>query len=123
MNDPTPRKVKSIKSRQDTIDHAETVSKTDNIPRVHSHFLVSSEKLDKVTRRVIAPYAQIERKGLKDEEEKTARYLDINRFNVFLEDTVDLDSLLYETASVLKTITESSGKLYTLLRDEMHFII
>ncbi|KAJ0183100.1 hypothetical protein K1T71_001076 [Dendrolimus kikuchii] len=110
MFDPTPRNVKSVKSRQDTISQAdEAISKRENVPKVHSHFLVSSEKLDKVTRRVIAPYAQIERKGLKDEEEKAERYLDINRFNVFLEDTVDLDSLLYETALVLKTITESSG--------------
>lgn len=79
------------------------------MPKVHSHFLVPSEKLDKVTRRVIAPYAQIERKGMKEEEAKEGRYLDMNRFNVFLEDTVDLDSLLYETAMVLKTVTHSSG--------------
>ncbi|KAM3960082.1 LOW QUALITY PROTEIN: cAMP and cAMP-inhibited cGMP 3',5'-cyclic phosphodiesterase 10A [Aphomia sociella] len=77
--------------------------------KVHSHFLAPSEKLDKVTRRVIAPYAQIERRGLKEEEVKEGRYLDINRFNVFLEDTVDVDSLLYETAMVLKTVTNSSG--------------
>lgn len=48
--------------------------------------------------------------GLKEEEEKAGRYLDMNRFNVFLEDTVDLESLLYETAMVLRTVTESSGK-------------
>ncbi|KAJ8723529.1 hypothetical protein PYW08_003441 [Mythimna loreyi] len=84
----------------------------------HSHFLVPSEKLDKVTRRVIAPYAQIERKGLKDAEEKAGRYLDMNRFNVFLEDTVDLESLLYETAMVLKTVTESSG-VFVYMVDKM----
>ncbi|XP_063891461.1 cAMP and cAMP-inhibited cGMP 3',5'-cyclic phosphodiesterase 10A-like [Helicoverpa armigera] len=94
---PIQKNVKSTKSRQDTINQTQ------------SHFLVPSEKLDKVTRRVIAPYAQIERKGLKEDEEKADRYLDMNRFNVFLEDTVDLESLLYETAMVLKTVTDSSG--------------
>lgn len=82
--------------------------------RVQSHFLVPSDKLEKVTRRVIAPYAQIERKGLKEDEGKQGTYLDISRFNVFLEDTVDLDSLLYETAMVLKTVTNSSGIFDTL---------
>ncbi|CAG4974715.1 unnamed protein product [Parnassius apollo] len=110
MVDPTPKNVKSVKSRLDTINQNEESGnkKTSNINPVQSHFLVPSEKLDKVTRRVIAPYAQIERKGLKDEEAKEGTYLDISRFNVFLEDTVDLDSLLYETAVVLKTITNSS---------------
>lgn len=87
--------------------------------KVHSHFLVPSEKLDKVTRRVIAPYAQIERKGVKEDEEKAGRYLDMNRFNVFLEDTVDLDALLFETANVIKTVTNSSGKiLFRLLQTQ-----
>lgn len=49
--------------------------------------------------------------GLKEEEVKEGTYLDINRFNVFLEDTVDLDSLFYETAMVLKTVTSSSGSV------------
>ncbi|CAH1636627.1 unnamed protein product [Spodoptera littoralis] len=89
--------VRSTKNRMDTINQTQ------------SHFLVPTEKLDKVTRRVIAPYAQIERKGLKEEDEKAGRYLDMNRFNVFLEDTVDLESLLYETAMVLKTVTDSTG--------------
>lgn len=103
-----PKNVRSVKSRLDTINQTDDLKKT--MSRVQSHFLVPPDKLDKVTRRVIAPYAQIERKGLKDEEAKEGTYLDINRFNVFLEDTVDLDSLLYETARVLKTITNSSGK-------------
>ncbi|XP_026736253.1 cAMP and cAMP-inhibited cGMP 3',5'-cyclic phosphodiesterase 10A-like [Trichoplusia ni] len=111
MNAPTPKNVKSTKSRLDTINQPdESVSKKPNaMSKTQSHFLVPSEKLDKVTRRVIAPYAQIERKGLKEEEDKAGRYLDMNRFNVFLEDTVDLESLLYETAMVLKTVTDSSG--------------
>lgn len=105
------RTVRSTKSRLEIIQQAdEAIKRQTGIPRVHSHFLVSSDKLDKVTRRVIAPYAQIERKGIK-EEEKEGKFLDINRFNVFLEDTVDLDSLLYETAMVLKTVTNSSGKI------------
>ncbi|CAG9562355.1 unnamed protein product [Danaus chrysippus] len=110
MTDPVPRSVKSVKSRLDTINQSEDFGKRPaNVSKVQSHFLVPSDKLDKVTRRVIAPYAQIERKGLKEEEVKEGTYLDINRFNVFLEDTVDLESLLYETANVLKTITNSSG--------------
>ncbi|CAK1585133.1 unnamed protein product [Parnassius mnemosyne] len=124
MVDPTPKNVKSVKNRLDTINQNEGSSnkKTSGINPVQSHFLVSSEKLDKVTRRVIAPYAQIERKGLKEDEAKEGTYLDISRFNIFLEDTVDLDSLLYETAMVLKTITNSSGVfVYTVdnLRKEI----
>ncbi|CAH0720215.1 unnamed protein product, partial [Brenthis ino] len=108
MTDPVPRSTKSVKSRLDTINPTDSKKRLTNISKVQSHFLVPSDKLDKATRRVIAPYAQIERKGLKEEEAK-GTYLDINRFNVFLEDTVDLDSLLYETANVLKTVTNSSG--------------
>ncbi|XP_049872717.1 cAMP and cAMP-inhibited cGMP 3',5'-cyclic phosphodiesterase 10A-like [Pectinophora gossypiella] len=109
-----PRQVKSVKSRQDTINQGDVVDieKKDVQPsmaRVQSHFLVPSEKLDKVTKRVIAPYAQIERKGVKHEEE-VGTYLDINRFTMFLEETVDLDSLLFETAMVLKTVTHSSAE-------------
>ncbi|XP_075975259.1 cAMP and cAMP-inhibited cGMP 3',5'-cyclic phosphodiesterase 10A-like [Anticarsia gemmatalis] len=113
MHDPTPRNVKSTKSRLDTINQQDEVPKRSGYSvgmlKTQSHFLVASEKLDKVTRRVIAPYAQIERKGVKEEEEKPGMYLDINRFNVFLEETVDLNTLLYETAMVLKTVTDSSG--------------
>ncbi|XP_045449817.1 cAMP and cAMP-inhibited cGMP 3',5'-cyclic phosphodiesterase 10A-like [Melitaea cinxia] len=110
MTDPVPRSAKSVKSRLDTIHQSDDFGKkTTNVSKVQSHFLVPSDKLDKVTRRVIAPYAQIERKGLKEDEAKEGTYLDINRFNVFLEDTVDLDSLLYETANVLKAVTNSSG--------------
>ncbi|XP_034829415.1 cAMP and cAMP-inhibited cGMP 3',5'-cyclic phosphodiesterase 10A-like isoform X1 [Maniola hyperantus] len=109
MSDPMPRSAKSIKSRLDTINQGSDDRKPSSVPKSQSHFLVASNKLDKVTRRVIAPYAQIERKGLKEEEGKEGTYLDINRFNVFLEDTVDLDALLYETANVLKTVTNSSG--------------
>ncbi|XP_039754903.1 cAMP and cAMP-inhibited cGMP 3',5'-cyclic phosphodiesterase 10A-like [Pararge aegeria] len=108
MSDPVPRNVKSIKSRLDTINQSDAERKS-NVAKVQSHFLVASNKLDKVTRRVIAPYAQIERKGTKDEDVKEGTYLDINRFNIFLEDTVDLDALLYETANVLKTVTNSCG--------------
>ncbi|CAG9787938.1 unnamed protein product [Diatraea saccharalis] len=120
--------MKSNKSRSETVElneentNAMRQMENPSVSKVHSHFLVSSEKLDKVTRRVIAPYAQIERKGLKEEEAKEGRYLDLNRFNVFLEDTVDLDSLLYETALVLKTITNSSGK-YLDVNNIVTFII
>lgn len=110
MTDPVPRSAKSVKNRYDTINQSESHKVFANVPKVQSHFLVPSDRLDKVTRRVIAPYAQIERKGLKEEQLKDS-YLDMNRFTVFLEDTVDLDSLLYETANVLKTITNSSGKV------------
>ncbi|CAH2243597.1 jg25808 [Pararge aegeria aegeria] len=115
MSDPVPRNVKSIKSRLDTINQSDAERKS-NVAKVQSHFLVASNKLDKVTRRVIAPYAQIERKGTKDGDVKEGTYLDINRFNIFLEDTVDLDALLYETANVLKTVTNSCGKYLACLR-------
>ncbi|XP_026319188.1 cAMP and cAMP-inhibited cGMP 3',5'-cyclic phosphodiesterase 10A-like [Hyposmocoma kahamanoa] len=111
-----PRQVKSSKSRQGNLtpghsagDNASKKAVDISTTRVQPHFMVPPEKLDKVTKRVIAPYAQIERKGLKEDEVKEGTYLDINRFNVFLEDTVDLDSLFYETAMVLKTVTSSSG--------------
>ncbi|XP_047509391.1 cAMP and cAMP-inhibited cGMP 3',5'-cyclic phosphodiesterase 10A-like isoform X7 [Pieris napi] len=106
MVDPTPRSVKSVKSRLDTIKQGDEAQHS--VSKVQSHFLVPSDKLDKITRRVIAPYAEIERKDVK-EEVREGPYLDINRFNVFLEDTVDLNSLLYETANVLKAVTNSSG--------------
>lgn len=122
MYDPTPRNARSNKSRQDTISQSDDV-KQPAMSRVQSHFLVPSEKLDKVTRRVIAPYAQIKRKGLKEDEVKAGRYLDINRFNVFLEEAVDLDSLLYETAMVLKTISNSSGKHLTLITSNRNKLV
>ncbi|XP_072932482.1 cAMP and cAMP-inhibited cGMP 3',5'-cyclic phosphodiesterase 10A-like [Epargyreus clarus] len=109
MTDPVPKAAKSVKSRLDAFIQSEEAGKRATVTKTQSHFLVPSEKLDKVTRRVIAPYAQIERKGLKEDEQREGTYLDINRFNVFLEDTVDLDSLLNETANVLKTVTGSSG--------------
>ncbi|KAL4705472.1 hypothetical protein ACJJTC_017332 [Scirpophaga incertulas] len=96
---------------------------TANLSKVQSHFLVSSDKLDKLTRRVIAPYAQIERKGLKEEDGKDQRYLDLNRFNVFLDDMVDLDSLLYETAMVLKTVTNSSGVFLYIVNETRNEIV
>ncbi|KPJ16202.1 cAMP and cAMP-inhibited cGMP 3',5'-cyclic phosphodiesterase 10A [Papilio machaon] len=110
MTDPTPRNVRSVKSRLDTINQTEeyALKRMSTMNKVQSHFLVPSEKLDKVTRRVIAPYAQIERKGVKEEEARDS-YLDISRFHVFLEDSVDLQALLCDTAAVLKTITDSSG--------------
>lgn len=109
MTDPVPKSAKSVKSKLDAFIQSEEAGKRPTVTKTQSHFLVPSEKLDKVTRRVIAPYAQIERKGLKEDEQREGTYLDINRFNVFLEDTVDLDSLLNETANVLKTVTGSSG--------------
>lgn len=113
MHEPTPKNARSTKTRS-MLQLEEVEAKPSSIikglSRMQSHFLVASEKLDRVTRRVIAPYAQIERKGIKEEEEKPGIYLDINRFNVFLEDTVDLDTLLFDTAAVLKTVTDSSGK-------------
>lgn len=115
MHELTPKNVKSTKSKQDVKqqDAEDSLSKK-SLTKVQSHFLVPSEKLDKVTRRVIAPYAQIERKGLKESEQKARKYLDINRFNVFLDDEIDLDALLYETAMVLKNFTNSSGNLACL---------
>lgn len=65
-----PRQVKSNKSRLGNItpghSAGDNISKkaVDSTTRVPPHFMVPPEKLDKVTKRVIAPYAQIERKGI-----------------------------------------------------------
>ncbi|CAH0399676.1 unnamed protein product [Chilo suppressalis] len=127
MSVSTPKDMNVKKSIEKNEENANATKDAENdnrsMSKVQSHFLVPSEKLDKVTRRVIAPYAQIERKGLKEEEAKEGRYLDMNRFNVFLEDTVDLDSLLYETAMVLKTITNSSGVFLYVVDDVRNEII
>lgn len=74
-----------------------------------SHYSEAS-RLEKVTKRVVAPYAKIERRSVKgDEFPKTESYLDLSRFTVVLEDGIDLNSLLYDTAMVYKDITRSSG--------------
>lgn len=65
-----PRQVKSTKSRPENLtpghSAGDSASKKaiDSTTRVQPHFVVPPEKLDKVTKRVIAPYAQIERKGI-----------------------------------------------------------
>ncbi|XP_068617284.1 cAMP and cAMP-inhibited cGMP 3',5'-cyclic phosphodiesterase 10A-like [Battus philenor] len=124
MVEPGPRNVKSVKSRLDTFTQSADFKRISTMTKVQSHFLVPSDKLDKVTRRVIAPYAQIERKGLKEEDAKEGTYLDISRFNVFLEDAVDLESLLYETAMMLKTITNSSGVfVYTVDKNKNEIVL
>lgn len=76
---------------------------------------------DKVTRRVIAPYMKIVRKSkagvdkMKEESQKFSFYLQ-NRPSVlmqdlssFLSDSVDLASVLQETAEVLKVVTKANG--------------
>lgn len=101
---------KSMRNQhQARLTDEDNISLRSSLPKVQSHFLVPSEKLDKVTRRVIAPYARIQRKGEKGEDVKQESYLDLSRFTVFLEDRVDLDSLLYDTAQIIKTVTNSSG--------------
>lgn len=65
-----PRKVKSNKSRHETLTKTQSDGENPKRPldlsmtRVQSHFLVPPDKLDRVTKRVIAPYAQIERRGI-----------------------------------------------------------
>lgn len=81
---------------------------------------------DKATRRVIAPYVKIVRKSKgaleksKEESQKFSFYLQnkpsvlMQDLSSFLSDSVDLASVLQETADVLKVVTKANGKLLEL---------
>ncbi|XP_048521448.1 cAMP and cAMP-inhibited cGMP 3',5'-cyclic phosphodiesterase 10A [Dendroctonus ponderosae] len=76
---------------------------------------------DKATRRVIAPYVKIVRKSKgaleksKEESQKFSFYLHnkpsvlMQDLSSFLSDSVDLASVLQETADVLKVVTKANG--------------
>lgn len=78
---------------------------------------------DRATKRVIAPYVRVVRRGQKigkvekEEESKQFRfYLQkkpsvlMRNLSAFLSDSVDLPSVLHETAEVLKVVTKAKGK-------------
>lgn len=80
---------------------------------------------DKATRRVIAPYVKIVRKSKgalekTKESQKFSYYLQnkpsvlLQDWSCFLSDSVDLASVLQETAVVLKTVTKASGNILVI---------
>lgn len=74
---------------------------------------------DKATKRVIAPFVRIVRKGQKPHEVEEGKHFSlflqrkpnvlIRDLSSFLSDSVDLPSSLHETADVLKIITKAAG--------------
>jgi cAMP and cAMP-inhibited cGMP 3',5'-cyclic phosphodiesterase 10 len=74
---------------------------------------------DKATKRVIAPFVRIVRKGQKPHEVEESKHFTfylqkkpsvlIRDLSSFLSDSVDLPSLLHETAEVLKNVTKAAG--------------
>ncbi|RZB39878.1 cAMP and cAMP-inhibited cGMP 3',5'-cyclic phosphodiesterase 10A, partial [Asbolus verrucosus] len=74
---------------------------------------------DRATKRVIAPYVRIVRKGTKPIEIEEAKQFSIflqrkpsvltRDLSSFLSDSVDLPSLLHETADVLKNVTKAAA--------------
>lgn len=78
---------------------------------------------DKATRRVIAPYVNIVRRGRRAEvkQEKDNKYFTfylqkkpsvlMRNLAEFLDDTVDLPMLLHESANALKCVTNAAGKI------------
>lgn len=78
---------------------------------------------DRATKRVIAPYVRIIRKGQKaqittktEESKQFSYYLQkkpsvlMRNLSNFLSDSVDLPSVLNETSEVLKGVTRAQGK-------------
>lgn len=74
---------------------------------------------DRATKRVIAPYVNIVRKGLsakqKEKRPSISLYIKkkpsvlLRKISQFLSDNVDLPSLLHETADVLRETTKAAG--------------
>lgn len=76
---------------------------------------------DKATRRVIAPYVNIVRRGRKAavKQEQDNKYFSfylqkkpsvlMRNLTEFLDDTVDLPMLLHESADALKCVTNAAG--------------
>lgn len=78
---------------------------------------------DRATKRVIAPYVRIIRKGQKaqittktEESKQFSYYLQkkpsvlMRNLSNFLSDSVDLPSVLNETSEVLKGVTRAQGR-------------
>lgn len=77
--------------------------------------------MENAIRRVIAPYVQTVRKHQKSrkesENEQFSYYLKkkpnilLQDLSMFLSDSVDLPSVLHETAEILKSVTQAAGSL------------
>lgn len=77
---------------------------------------------DRATKRVIAPYVSIIRKGYKGHPSKSIKKVPslthligkkpsllLRKISEFLSDYVDLTSLLRDTANCMKTVTDARG--------------
>lgn len=76
---------------------------------------------DRATKRVIAPYVNIVRKDQKQSTDNVAEHAKFSYYlqkkpavlmkdlSTLMSDSVDLPSLLSETADVLKTVTRATG--------------
>lgn len=86
---------------------------------------VSFSTSDRATRRVIAPYVKIIRKGQKPkpppEDTKFSYYLQkkpsalMRNLTNFFSDSVDLPSVFNETSEVLKNVTRANGNSFLLI--------
>ncbi|XP_022919275.1 cAMP and cAMP-inhibited cGMP 3',5'-cyclic phosphodiesterase 10A-like [Onthophagus taurus] len=83
---------------------------------------------DKATKRIIAPYVNIVRRGKRAALSEKDRELEFffegkpsiigRNINEFLDDTVDLPTVLLESVATLKSITKSAGsRLYMVNED------
>ena len=89
--------------------------------KIGESYDLESLSMDKATKRVLAPYlrtirrSQKEAQGRPKEKEEFSYYLQkkpitvLQALSEFLSDSVDLPSLLHETADVLKSVTNSTG--------------
>lgn len=93
------------------------------LSEIRSRTLIDFSTSDRATKRVLAPYVKIVRKGqlaaavtTKVEENKQFNFylqrkpsLCMRDLSSFLSDSVDLPSVLNETCDVLKSVTRSLG--------------
>lgn len=96
---------------------------TGKLSEIRSRTLLDFSTSDRATKRVIAPYVRIIRKGqmaaavtTKVEENKLFNFyvqrkpsLCMRDLSAFLSDSVDLPSVYNETADVLKSVTRALG--------------
>lgn len=94
------------------------------ISELRSRTLLDFSTSDRATKRVIAPYVRIIRKGqmaaavtTKAEDNKMFNFyvqrkpsLCMRDLSSYLSDNVDLQSVLNETAEVLKSVSKALGK-------------
>lgn len=103
------------------------------LSEIRSRTLLDFSTSDRATKRVIAPYVKIVRKGqmaaavtTKTEDNKLFNFyvqrkpsICMRDLSAFLSDSVDLPSVLNETAEVLKSATRALGpiKIFTINRN------